>query len=78
MLGAGEASQTEELGTTETWPQTVRRMGAEQVVAVVDSGEAGILRKRSSAADGCDCSLKLQGSWSSAGRPGPPAGLCQL
>lgn len=72
MRGGQRESRT---GRTEISPRTAHRTVAEGEAAVADSGEAGMLGREGSAADGYGCNPKSQESWSSAERPGPLAGF---
>lgn len=73
-----EGQKESQGGRTETLPRTVRRTVAEEVAAVADNGEARTPGRERSAADEYGCSLKSLESWSSVGRPGPPAGFYQI
>lgn len=73
-----EGQKESQDGRTETLTRTVHRTVAEEVAVVADNGEAGTPRWESSVADEYGCSLKSLESWSSVGRPGPPAGFYQI
>lgn len=70
-----EGQRESRTGRTEISPRIARRTVAEMAVAVVDSEEARMLGRGSSAADEYGCNPESQESWNSAERPAPLAGF---